>query len=113
VLHSLRSVVYECSNWFSSSSSLSVNGVVQELYLYMGLLVINAIINSAPLKVLARIARVGAIWQILGWFLYSFMCVRNMIFVDLFFCLHTLCLAATTPHVTLNHVAYAVVILQT
>ena len=28
------------------------------------------------------------------------------------FCLHTLCLAATMPHVTLSNVAYAVVILQ-
>jgi len=83
VLHSLRSVVYECSNWFSYRA-LSVNGVVQELYLYMGLLVINATINSAPLKVVARIARVGAIWQVLGWFLKSFVCVRNMNFVNPF-----------------------------
>ena len=40
---------------------------VQQLYLYVGLLVINATINSAPLKVIVRIAKIGALWQILGW----------------------------------------------
>lgn len=40
---------------------------VQQLYLYVGLLVINATINSAPLKVIVRIAKMGALWQILGW----------------------------------------------
>ncbi|KAL0051838.1 hypothetical protein WJX82_002885 [Trebouxia sp. C0006] len=49
------------NNGYSPSSKM-------QLYLYMGLLVINATINSAPLKVLARIARVGAMCQILGTF---------------------------------------------
>lgn len=40
---------------------------VQQLYLYVGLLVINATINSAPLKVIVRIAKIGALWQTLGW----------------------------------------------
>lgn len=55
----------------------------------MGLLVINATINSAPLKVLVRIARIGAIWQMLGWFLQSPMCVRNIVLFDLFLLAHT------------------------
>ncbi|KAA6417141.1 MAG: amino acid transporter [Trebouxia sp. A1-2] len=52
-----------------------------QLYLYMGLLVINATINSAPLKVLVRIARIGAIWQILAasWPLMGYDAVAHMI----------------------------------
>ena len=64
-----------CALLFGTASSLVLifqnvvsQCVVQQLYLYMGLLVINATINSAPLKVLARIARVGAMCQTLGWF---------------------------------------------
>ncbi len=39
---------------------------VQQLYIYGGLLVINATINSAPLKVVVRIAKVGAAWHVIG-----------------------------------------------
>ena len=39
---------------------------VQQLYIYAGILAVNATINSAPLKVLVRVAKVGAVWQVLG-----------------------------------------------
>ena len=39
---------------------------MQQLYIYAGLLAINAIINSAPLKVVMRFAKVGAIWHVIG-----------------------------------------------
>ena len=39
---------------------------MQQLYLYLGLLLANGIINSAPLKVLARVAKVGVFWHFTG-----------------------------------------------
>lgn len=39
---------------------------MQLLYMYAGMLAINATINSSPLEVVTRIAKVGAIWQVLG-----------------------------------------------
>ncbi len=40
--------------------------VMQQLYIYAGILAVNATVNSAPLRVLVRVAKVGAVWQVLG-----------------------------------------------
>lgn len=42
---------------------------LQQLYLYLGLLIVNAVVNSAPLKSLAKVAKIGVIWHFLGHFL--------------------------------------------
>ncbi|KAL0051808.1 hypothetical protein WJX82_002508 [Trebouxia sp. C0006] len=39
-----------------------------QLYIYAGVLAVCATINSAPLKVLVRVAKIGAVWQVLGTF---------------------------------------------
>ena len=39
---------------------------LQLLYLYLGSLIMNAIANSAPLKSLANVAKIGVIWHFTG-----------------------------------------------
>ncbi|KAL0027332.1 hypothetical protein WJX79_001331 [Trebouxia sp. C0005] len=39
-----------------------------QLYIFAGLLAVSAAVNSAPLKFLVRVAKVGALWQVLGTF---------------------------------------------
>lgn len=39
---------------------------VQQLYLYFGLLLVNGVINSAPLRTLAKVAKLGVIWHFAG-----------------------------------------------
>ena len=40
--------------------------MMQQLYIFGGLLIIYASVNAFPLKTLTRLARVGAVWQVAG-----------------------------------------------
>ena len=51
---------------------------VQQLYIYAGVLAVCATINSAPLKVLVRVAKIGAVWQVLGQLLSGSRCFSNV-----------------------------------
>ena len=42
------------------------------------MLAINATINSAPLEVVTRIAKIGAVWQVLGQSLLAPCCSRKL-----------------------------------
>lgn len=51
---------------------------VQQLYIYAGILAVSATVNSAPLKVLVRVAKVGAVWQVLGQLLPESSCLIDV-----------------------------------
>ena len=53
--------------WLCDAADLKSRSVLQQLYIYLGLLLANGIINSAPLKTIAQVARIGVIWHFTGW----------------------------------------------
>ena len=59
-------------------SQVNKDCAVQQLYIYAGVLAVSATINSAPLKVLVRVAKVGAVWQVLGQLLSGSHCFSNV-----------------------------------
>ena len=54
---------------------------MQLLYMYAGMLAINATINSAPLDVVTRIAKVGAVSQVLGQLLLQLCCSSKVLWL--------------------------------
>lgn len=39
---------------------------LQQLYLYLGFLLVNSVINLTPLKTLAKVAKIGVVWHFTG-----------------------------------------------
>lgn len=73
------------SGWiFLHQLQLNVVDVMQLLYMYVGMLAINATINSSPLEVVTRIAKVGAVWQVLGQFPLEPRCSSRLPFGSVF-----------------------------
>ena len=46
--------------------NVTYNCVLQQLYVYAGLLIIYAALNTFPLSSLTRLVRLGAVWQVAG-----------------------------------------------